>query len=92
VEILLTNPAPTGTLKATGVLFPPLSLLYVAAYAEVFKHDHLSFIRMEWLLLKAHLLYHTRSKKAIQDIWHHVKKHRLGILTFLRFLRDHFGG
>jgi anaerobic magnesium-protoporphyrin IX monomethyl ester cyclase len=58
----------------------------------VFKHDHLSFIRMEWLLLKAHLLYYTRSKKAIQDIWHHIKKHRLGIRMFLRFLKDYFGG
>ena len=58
----------------------------------VFKHDHLSFIRMEWLLLKAHLLYYARSKKAIQDIWHHVKKHRLGIRTVLVFLRDYFGG
>jgi hypothetical protein len=47
---------------------------------------------MEWLLLKAHLLYYTRSKKAIQDIGHHIKKHRLGIQTLLRFLRDHFGG
>jgi anaerobic magnesium-protoporphyrin IX monomethyl ester cyclase len=58
----------------------------------VFKHDHLSFIRMEWLLLKAYLLYYTRSKKASQDIWHHIKKHRLGIGTFLHFLRDYFGG
>ena len=58
----------------------------------VFKHDHLSFIRMEWLLLKAHFLYYTRSKKGIHDIWHHVKKHRLGIGTLLRFLRDYFGG
>ena len=58
----------------------------------VFKHDHLSFMRMEWLLLKAHLLYYTRSKKGIQDIWHHVKKHRLGIRMFLSFIRDYFGG
>ncbi len=58
----------------------------------VFKHDHLSFIRMEWLLFKAHLLYYTRSKKAIQDIWHHIKKHHLGIRTLFRFLRDYFGG
>jgi anaerobic magnesium-protoporphyrin IX monomethyl ester cyclase len=58
----------------------------------VFKHDHLSFIRMEWLLLKAHLLYYTRSKRAIQDIGHHIKKHRLGIGTLFRFLRDYFGG
>jgi len=58
----------------------------------VFKHDHLSFIRMEWLLLKAHLLYYTRSKKAIQDIWHHIKKHRLGIGTLFRFLKEFFGG
>ena len=58
----------------------------------VFKHDHLTFIRMEWLLLKAHLLYYTRSKKATQDIWHHVKKHRLGIRMLFHFLRDYFGG
>ena len=58
----------------------------------VFKHDHLSFIHMEWLLLKAHLLYYTRSKKAIEDIWHHIKKHRLGIRMFLRFLKDYFRG
>jgi hypothetical protein len=58
----------------------------------VFKHNHLSFIRMEWLLLKAHLLYYTRSEEAIQDILHHIKKHRLGIQTLLRFLRDYFGG
>jgi anaerobic magnesium-protoporphyrin IX monomethyl ester cyclase len=58
----------------------------------VFKHNHLSFIRMEWLLLKAHLLYYTRSKKGIHDIWHHIKKHHLGIRMFLRFLRDYFGG
>lgn len=74
MKILLVNPAPSGTLKAKGTLFP------------------FSFIRMEWLLLKAHLLYYTRSKRAIQDIWHHIKKHRLGIGTLFRFIRDHFGG
>jgi anaerobic magnesium-protoporphyrin IX monomethyl ester cyclase len=58
----------------------------------VFKHDHLSFVRMEWLLLKAHLLYYTRSKRAIQDIRHHFKKHRLGIRTLLLFLKDHLRG
>jgi anaerobic magnesium-protoporphyrin IX monomethyl ester cyclase len=58
----------------------------------VFKHDHLSFIRMEWLLLKAHLFYYTRSKRAIWDIWHHIKKHHLGFQTFFRFIRDYFGG
>jgi anaerobic magnesium-protoporphyrin IX monomethyl ester cyclase len=58
----------------------------------VFKHPHLSFVRMEWLLLKAHLLYYTRSKKGILDIWHHVKKHGLGLRTILRFIRDQFGG
>ncbi len=58
----------------------------------VFKHDHLSFVRMEWLLLKAHLLYYTRSKKAIRDIWHHIKKHRLGLRTLFLFLRDHLRG
>src|SRR4030042_1171129 len=38
MNILLINPAPSGTLKATGVLFPPLGLLYVAAYAEKMGH------------------------------------------------------
>ncbi len=58
----------------------------------VFKHDHLSFVRMEWLLLKAHLLYYTRSKRAIQDIWQHIRKNRLGLRTIFHFLRDYFGG
>ena len=58
----------------------------------VFKHDHFSFVRLEWLLLKAHLLYYTRSKKAILDIWHHVQKHRLGIGTIFRFVKDYFWG
>lgn len=58
----------------------------------VFKHDHLSFIRMEWLLLKAHLLYYTRSKKAVQDIWHHIRKHHLTLSTLVRFLKDYFLG
>src|SRR5208337_399005 len=39
MNILLINPAPTGTLKATGVLFPPLGLLYVAAHAEKEGHQ-----------------------------------------------------
>jgi hypothetical protein len=34
LKILLINPAPIGTLKAVGVLFPPLGLLYLAAYME----------------------------------------------------------
>jgi len=43
MNILLINPAPSGTLKATGVLFPPLGLLYVAAYAE--KEGHRVVVR-----------------------------------------------
>src|SRR4030066_1256490 len=39
MKILLINPAPSGTLKATGVLFPPLGLRYVAAYAEKEGHQ-----------------------------------------------------
>jgi len=58
----------------------------------VFKHEHLSFIRMEWLLFKAHLLYYTRSKKAVLEIWHHIKKHRLGVGTIFRFLKEYFRG
>src|SRR4030067_718335 len=43
MKILLINPAPSGTLKATGVLFPPLGLLYVASYAE--KEGHQVVVR-----------------------------------------------
>ena len=43
MKILLINPAPTGTLKATWVLFPPLGLLYVAAYME--KEGHQVVVR-----------------------------------------------
>ena len=39
MKILLINPAPSGTLKAAGVLFPPLGLLYIAAYVEKVGHQ-----------------------------------------------------
>jgi radical SAM superfamily enzyme YgiQ (UPF0313 family) len=39
MNILLINPAPSGTLKAIGVLFPPLGLLYIAAYMEKEGHQ-----------------------------------------------------
>lgn len=58
----------------------------------VFKHDHLSFIRMEWLLMKAHLLYYLRSKKGIRDLWHHIKKHRITLRTIFQFLKEYFRG
>lgn len=34
MNIFLINLAPSRTLKAVGVLFPPLGLLYLAAYME----------------------------------------------------------
>ncbi len=58
----------------------------------VFKHKNFSFIRLEWLLLKASLLYYTRSRKALRDVWNHIRKHRLGIGGVFRFLKDYFGG
>src|SRR4030065_1398013 len=39
MKILLINPAPSGTLKAAGFLFPPLGLLYIAAYVEKGGHQ-----------------------------------------------------
>lgn len=56
----------------------------------VFRHDHLSFIHLEWLLLKANLLYYMRSKQAIRDVWRHFKKHRLGLKTLLRLFKEYF--
>jgi anaerobic magnesium-protoporphyrin IX monomethyl ester cyclase len=58
----------------------------------VFRHHHLSFIRMEWLLLKANVLYYTRSKKAIQDVWRLAKRHKLGLGTIAIFIKDYFWG
>ena len=58
----------------------------------VYKYEHISFIRMEWLLLKANLLYYTRSKKAMNDVWRLLKRHKLGWRTLLKFIRDYFWG
>ncbi|OGP53065.1 MAG: hypothetical protein A2Y65_07640 [Deltaproteobacteria bacterium RBG_13_52_11] len=58
----------------------------------VYKHEHISFIRMEWLLLKANLLYYTRSKEAMKDVWQLAKRHKWGWGTLLQFIRDYFWG
>jgi len=58
----------------------------------VYKNKQISFIRMEWLLLMANLLYYTRSKKAMKDVWQLAKRHKLGWGTLLQFLRDYFWG
>jgi len=58
----------------------------------VFKHDHISFIRLQWLLLKANLLYYSRSRKGRMDVLHLIKRHRLGVGTLIRFIKDYFIG
>jgi hypothetical protein len=49
MNILLINPSPSGTLKAVGVLFPPLGLLYLAAYME--REGHQVMVRA-WRFVK----------------------------------------
>jgi len=51
-----------------------------------------SGVRMEWLLLQANLLYYMRSKKAVQDVWRVIKRHKLGVGTIFTILRDDFWG
>jgi anaerobic magnesium-protoporphyrin IX monomethyl ester cyclase len=58
----------------------------------VFRHGRISFMRMQWLLLMANLFYYTRSKKAVQDVWRLAKRHKWGVGTLLKFLRDYFWG
>jgi len=58
----------------------------------VFKHDHISFIRLQWLLLKANILYYSRSRKGRSDVLHLIKRHKLGMGTLLRFIKDYFLG
>jgi len=58
----------------------------------VFKHDHISFIHLQWLLLKANLLYYSRSRKGRMDVLHLIKRHRLGVGTLIRFIKDYFIG
>lgn len=58
----------------------------------VFKHDHISFVRLQWLLLKANLLYYSRSRKGGMDFLHLIKRHRLGVGTLLYFIKDYFIG
>ena len=36
---------------------------------------------MEWLFLKTNSLYSTPSKKAVQDVWWVIKRHKLGLRT-----------
>jgi hypothetical protein len=47
---------------------------------------------MEWLLLKANLLYYTRSNKAVQSVWLLAKRHKLGLGTIftLYTIRDYY--
>ena len=58
----------------------------------VFKHDHISFVRLQWLLLKANLLYYSRSRKGRMDVLDLIKRHRLGVGTLFRFIKDYFIG
>jgi len=58
----------------------------------VYRHGRISFMRMEWLLLKANFLYYTRSKKAMQDVWQLAKRHKLGLGTVFTFIKDYFWG
>ncbi len=58
----------------------------------VFKHDHISFVRLQWLLLKANLLYYSRSRKGGMDVLHLIRRHRLGVGTLLHFIKDYFIG
>lgn len=58
----------------------------------VYRHGRISFLRMEWLLLKANFLYYTRSKKAMQDVWKLAKRHKLGLGTVFTFIKDYFWG
>lgn len=58
----------------------------------VYRHGRISFMRLEWLLLMANFLYYTRSKKAVQDVWRVVKRHKLGLGTILTYIKDYFWG
>jgi hypothetical protein len=42
--------------------------------------------------LKANLLYYTRSKEAMKDVWRLAKRHKWGWGTLLKFIRDYFWG
>jgi hypothetical protein len=65
---------------------------FLDAQHMVFKHDHISFIRIQWLLLKANLLSYTRSRKGRSDVLHLIKRRKLGGGTVLRFIKDYFIG
>jgi len=58
----------------------------------VYRHGGISFLRRERLLLKTNVLYYTRSKKAMQDVWRLAKRHKLGLGTAFSFIQDYFGG
>lgn len=40
----------------------------------------------------AGIFYYARSKKAMQEVWQLVKRHKLGLGTIFTFMKDYFWG
>jgi anaerobic magnesium-protoporphyrin IX monomethyl ester cyclase len=53
----------------------------------VFKHKNVSVVRMYWLLLKANMLFYTRSKKAIRDLLYVLKRQRVFPTKIVHFIK-----
>ena len=90
-SILTPYPGTALYEKVKGRLFRRPWTFYDAQHL-VFKHDHISFVRLQWLLLKANLLYYMRSRKGRKDVFGLIKRHRLGVGTLLRFIKEYFIG
>ncbi len=53
----------------------------------VFTHRNISSIRLYWLLLKANLLFYTRSKQAIKGLLYVMKRQNVFPATILKFFK-----
>lgn len=54
----------------------------------VFKHPNFSTVRLHWLLLKANILFYTRSMEAIKGLLYVLKRQKVLPSTIIKFFKQ----
>jgi len=53
----------------------------------VFKHKNISSLRIHWLLIKANLLFYTRSRRSIRDLLYVLKRQKVFPSSIIKFIK-----
>ena len=53
----------------------------------VFKHKKISSLRIHWLLIKANLLFYTRSRRSIRDLLYVLKRQKVFPNSIMKFIK-----